>query len=337
MSNPLIPLPIFRPDGSVWLETALTLERRMRAIILSLPLLIAAGAGNAATYNSAVVRATCGAVPNVETQLLSSESVALGVSAGPPANSEANCSAGANAFAGSGVARVNASIENPGSDDSLALIRGDASAYAEVSYDLIVAAPITETDPFEFSINMDASGSISAFSRRLISDTGAFLNSGQIISAGLVLSGSLRSNRSQNETFEETISLRANPGESESASLSGDFTTPSIMVSPGDLITYTFRLSGGTSGQLYGQSASGDIAADRSLSFATSGPVFNMPDGYTVDIDEARIIDNRYYTPEMALPGETIAPSPVPLPAAGWALLSGMLALLALKRRQKTA
>lgn len=308
----------------------------MRTLILSVPLLIAAGASNAATYNSAVVRATCGVVPNVETHILSSEIGALSVSASAPVGSDANCAADATAFAGAGVARVFATVENTGSNaEDPGLIDSDASAFAAVAYDLVVSAPGGERDPFDFSINMDASGSISAFSRKLISDTEAFLNPAQTISALLTISGSLGSG-GQSETFEETINVRVNPGDAGSSSLSGAFTTPSITVRPGDLISYVFRLSGGTGGNLQGAAASGVVDADQSLSFTTSGSVFNMPDGYTVDIDEPRIIDNRYYTPEMALPGETVAPSPVPLPAAGWALLSGVLALLTLKRRQKT-
>ena len=309
----------------------------MHFSIISLALVLAAGAANAASVNNMVVRAACGSNLFVDTRISSPEIGALGVTAGPPANSEANCSAGANAFAGAGVARVTASIVNPGDDDSPVLIRGEASAFAQLSYDLRILAPITNPDPFDFSINMNATGSIGAFSRALFSDTGAFLNSGQIISAGLTASGSLRT-QNDRASFEETISVRVNPDENDNASLSGAFTTPSILVRPGEIVTVTFGLSGGTSGQLFGQAASGNVMADRSLSFATDRNVFNLPDGYSVQIDEPRLIGNRYFTPEMELPGDDIdPPAAIPLPAASWALLSGMLALLTLKRRRKGA
>lgn len=309
----------------------------MRLSMICLAFVCAAGAASAASVNNMVVRAACGGNLLVDTRISSPEIGALGVTAGPPANSEANCSAGANAFAGAGVARVSASIVNPGDDDSLALIRGEASAFAQLSYDLRVLAPITNPDPFEFSVNMNATGSIGAFSRELFSDTGAFLNSGQTISAGLTASGSLRT-QNESASFEERIGVRVNPGEDDQAFLGGAFTTPSIMVRPGEVVAVTFGLSGGTSGQLYGQAASGTVIADRSLSFATDRNVFNLPDGYSVQIDEPRLIGNRYFTPEMALPGDDIdPPAVVPLPAASWALLSGILALLALKRRRKVA
>ncbi|MEL7129108.1 MAG: hypothetical protein AAFU66_04685 [Pseudomonadota bacterium] len=300
----------------------------MRALALAFILAWTSIPTHAASLNTSVVRAGCGGNLNVDTRVLHPEIVGLGVSAGPPATSEVNCSAGASAFAGAGVARVQASIDNPGRDDSTALIRGEASAFAQLTYDFIVKALITDPDPFEFSINMSASGSIGAVSNELFSDTGKLLNAGQVISSGLRITGSLRT-RSDSDNFEERIAVRVSPGEEDTGVLSGDFTTPSILVTPGDRITFTFGLEGGTSGQLIGQSASGRVSAERSLSFSTRGPVFNVPDGYAVLIDEPRLIGNRYYAPETPLP-----PAPVPLPASGWVLLSGLITVLVAGRRR---
>lgn len=305
----------------------------MRITSMTLAFVLVAGSASATTLHNISARASCGVNTDSTTQVLQTTAVSAGASAGPPANSEANCSAGANAFVGDGTIRTSASVINPGSDDSPVLIRGSAGASGWLSYSFRFIATKADPDPLTVSINMNATGTAFASSNKLISDTGAFLNSGQTISSLIRAFGSLSSG-GQSTSFEETASARANPGQTLSESLPGNFTTGTISVLPGALVTFSFGLDTGTGGQLFGAAAAGRVTADRSLSFATDRPVFNIPDGYLIEIDEPRIVDNRYFSPEMSLPSD---PSPVPLPAAGWALLSGMFALLSFKRRRKTA
>jgi hypothetical protein len=48
------------------------------------------------------------------------------------------------------------------------------------------------------------------------------------------------------------------------------------------------------------------VTGNGTLSFPTNGPVFNLPDGVTVDIPELNIIDNRWHDPRVS-----VAPSSV--------------------------
>lgn len=296
----------------------------MRRFALPLALLLSTAApAFSATFHNVTAKAQCGADNvdlNVET--LSTSPVLLGaVSAGP------NCGATATAQSSQGTTRVSAVIGNPGDDNDLTLTAGAAQASASISYSFFLATLITDPALVPFSVNLHALGSIQASSNALISDTGQFLNSGQVISTTLRASGSLSGNN-QVKTFEERISARVSPGNGETKTLSGDFTTPTIMVRAGDLISLTFGLSGSTSGQLFGAAATGNVNAINSLSFATVGDVFNLPDGYSVVIDEARIVNNRYTPPP------PLQMSAVPLPASFWGLFVGIAGLGVMRRRK---
>ena len=309
----------------------------MRNPLLLIALCLATGAVNAATVHNISTRASCGTATNSTTQVLQTNSLSAGSSVGPPANSEANCSAGANAFVGAGTIRTRASIANPGDDDSLELIRGSAGASGSLRYTFRILPIVSklDPDPLTVSINMNATGTAFASSNKLISGSGAFLNSGQIVSSLIRAFGTLSSG-GESASFEETASVRASPGQTFSESLPGNFTTETITVLPGSIVSFSFGLDTGTAGQLFVAPARGRGTADRSLSFATDRNVFNIPDGYRVEIVEARIVGNRYYNPEMTLPGDEIDPPVVvPLPAAGWVLVSGVLALLTLKGRRR--
>jgi hypothetical protein len=68
-----------------------------------------------------------------------------------------------------------------------------------------------------------------------------------------------------------------------------------------------------------------------SLSFAKSGPVFNLPTGFSAFSTDGSIVDNAWVDPRIA-----VGPPAVPVPASILFLLTGGLAIgLAGKRRSK--
>jgi len=73
-------------------------------------------------------------------------------------------------------------------------------------------------------------------------------------------------------------------------------------------------------------SADAHINAFNSLSFATLGPVFILPEGFTVNSVEANIVNNRWIDPRV---------SAVPIPAAIWLFGSGLMGLLGFSRRKR--
>jgi hypothetical protein len=238
---------------------------------------------------------------------------------------DGTCGAMSSTQSGGGTTRISASIQNVGGAGDLNLTAGKAQASAWISYSFFLATTSQASGPVPFSVNLHAQGSASAKSEKFITDQGQFLNSGQVISSSLRAFGSLSGN-GQAKTFEERASVRAHPGEEFFEALSGNFTTPTIMVEAGDLISISFGLDGSTGGQLFGAAASGNVSAINSLSFATEGDVFNLADGYSVVIDEARIVNNRYTPPPALI-------STVPLPAAVWGLAFGLAGLASLRRK----
>ena len=320
---------------------------RMRIFTLGLCLGLTAGAAQAATLHNISVRAQCGAIPAVDNAVLQTTPQTKAISAGSPLSTE-NCAASANAFVGDGTIRTLARIANSGADDSLKIVRGAAGASGWLSYSFRVNATgfNPNPNPLTLSVNMNATGTAFASSNKLISDTGAFLNSGQIVSSVVRAFGTLSSG-GESTSFEETASARANPGEVDSNGLSGAFTTGTISVRPGALVSFSFGLDTSTFGQLFGAKAVGEVRADRSLSFAMGGPVFNVPDGYLIEFEgDSPLVNNRYFGPD-GPPDDPVDPvdpvdpidplTPVPLPAAGWALLTALMGLVALKRRRRVA
>lgn len=301
----------------------------LRTLTLSAALALTAGLASATTLHTISARATCGTNTDITSIITQPNPLSAGASAGPPASSLANCSAGASAFVGLGTIRTSATITNPGRDDGLNSIRGSAGASGSLRYSFRFIPTTPDPVPLSVSVNMNAVGTAFASSEMLISPSGAFLNSGQIVSSVIRAFGTLSSG-GQSTSFNETASVRANPGQSKSDSLPRNFTTGTILVRPGALVSFFFGLDTSTVGTLFGAPATGRVQANRSLSFATDRPVFNIPDGYRIETEETRIVNNRYFDPETPLPD---APAPVPLPAAGWALLCGIFALFSLKRR----
>ncbi|MEP7366695.1 MAG: PEP-CTERM sorting domain-containing protein [Acidobacteriota bacterium] len=104
--------------------------------------------------------------------------------------------------------------------------------------------------------------------------------------------------------------------------IGGAFTTPSILLAPNTTQPFRLTLSGGT-----GANGSGNANLDfvDTMSLPTTGPVFNLPSGYTVDIPDLYVFDNRFLPPGTG--------GAVPEPSS-LAMMGGGLALLAIARRR---
>ncbi|THH37443.1 hypothetical protein E4Z66_11105 [Aliishimia ponticola] len=284
-----------------------------------------ASAGAAATLHNVSVVASCGVEPpDSETVTLSTTGISLNANAGTgPAGA---CGASAIASANAGTVRAQALVANPGFDNVQQQNNGRATASASVTYQFTLRSDFIGVAPVPISINLHATGSVSATSTALFNDQGSLLNGGQRTSASLRAFGAI-SDGALSYTFEERISVSANVGDSEFDSLSGSITTPKVLLRPGETGSISFGLASSASGLLAGLEAVGFANGGNSVSFALEGDVFNLPDGYFIDIDEPRIANNRYSRAD--------TPSPVPLPASAWFLAIGLVGLRTLRKRAK--
>lgn len=101
--------------------------------------------------------------------------------------------------------------------------------------------------------------------------------------------------------------------------------TETILVDPRRPLSLIFQLRG-TANARPNTDLVGDAQFNSysSLSFNPDGPAFFVPEGFTVNAPSLGIFDNQWIDPRVAAP----VPSPVPLPAGGLLLLSGLLAFL---------
>ncbi|MGE0387362.1 MAG: hypothetical protein AB7Q97_21760 [Gammaproteobacteria bacterium] len=92
-----------------------------------------------------------------------------------------------------------------------------------------------------------------------------------------------------------------------------DFVTPTLTVQSGVPVPLLLRIITTTDVvSRDGGAASAAASFHDTLTFAPEGPVFILPEGYTASSAQAGIVDNRL--------------APVPVPAAGWLLLSALVA-----------
>ena len=115
--------------------------------------------------------------------------------------------------------------------------------------------------------------------------------------------------------FEETVQLKSDE-------LTIDISKP---------ISISFYLEGRAISQASNGAVSfADLDAFNTLSFANSGPVFDLPEGYTVNSVSAGIVNNRWIDPRPSQPQV----STVPLPAGGLLFLSAFGVLWGLSRKR---
>ncbi len=100
-------------------------------------------------------------------------------------------------------------------------------------------------------------------------------------------------------------------------SLTGTTVTNSFWVTPNTPIDIALRLHVGYQGMSIASSwASGNVDFSHTAGFATSGPVFNLPEGYTVNSDDGAIVNNQ----SGGAPNGVDTPEPSQFAALGLAL-----------------
>lgn len=236
------------------------------------------------------------------------------------------CTGSASAIATGGRVGVAAFVS--GSTFSASPFDASSSAFAELRYTARLKAPIQQAGvAVPVSLNLSLTGDLGGTVARVFDpDTGAELGPSRQTSASLIWKGAI-SHDGISQTFGDRQTRINTPSDEVFSLLPVELpiTTPSVLVKPGETFGFSFSLEAKAGGFLQYTANSASAAALNSLTFAQTGPVFNLPDGYFVEIDEATIQNNRYVP---------ITPAVVPLPAGGFALLLALGGLAALRRRQ---
>lgn len=112
------------------------------------------------------------------------------------------------------------------------------------------------------------------------------------------------------------------------AAIGGTFPTPTISLPMNTPFTLSLALEVGVNAFSEGTSAFSDFLS--TLTFATAGPVFNLPDGLTINSVDGGIVNNRFGS---SGPDPDPDPQPVPEPASLLLLGTGMLTAAGCRRR----
>lgn len=239
---------------------------------------------------------------------------------------EGLCTGGAVAIAVGG--RVGASAFVSGSRVDSSFFDASSSGFAELRYSATVKAPIQQAGvPVPVSINLFLEGNLGGEVARVFDEvSGVEVAPNRQTVASLIWKGSI-TGEGNAQTFGDRRELISTPSDEAAALLpvALPIVTPTVMVMPGKAFSFSFGLEAKASGLLQYIGSSASASALNSLTFAKTGDVFNLPDGYTIEIAEATIQNNRY-VPVVAT---------VPLPAGGFALVLALGALGALRRRQR--
>lgn len=162
------------------------MQKRIFGLVAGFAAILASASGAATLHNVSVV-ADCGE-GGISSASETLSPTGLSVGAGDGA---AVCSATATASANSGTVRVLAEVSNPVLDNILDVNQASARASASVSYSFTLRSDFVGVAPVPVSINLHATGSVSANSEPLLSDQGAFLNAAQRASASLRAFGAI--------------------------------------------------------------------------------------------------------------------------------------------------
>lgn len=139
------------------------------------------------------------------------------------------------------------------------------------------------------SVNMAISGEVAA-----AVDTNASFTRG----ASASLESGVRINNGSLKRYDKSVAVtNSTSSETETDPFDGTFVATATInwVQPFSVSMY---INGRSSVSGYGDSTTtASVNALNSLSFATSGPVFNLPEGFTINSVEANIVNNRWIDP----------------------------------------
>ena len=215
------------------------------------------------------------------------------------------------------------------------VLNGTDAAAAFRLDDVIISGPGTGFLPT--SLNMNLSGGLNATTfAQLGTGNGAEANASASVSIGVSIAGTLfRGTQSISSLW--NVDTQSGGGSTFEDGLLTGYTgaqtalaTPTVMVPIGSSFVVVLNLSTtvdtNTSNTILGARRQADASSDfdSTFSFALSGPVFDLPDGYTANSASGLIVDNRWLG--------IGAPSAVPEPSS---LLLVMAGLLGFVRRLK--
>ena len=243
------------------------------------------------------------------------------------------CSASSRARASKGSIGIRANIDGGNLFEDQ--IEASASASARLSFNVAILKPNGYSGgDIPFSFNLDLTGDYSGNISSAQTLDGVVIPTGRSVSAGvrIITDGA---SQSVGETGYDLNTYDIAVDSSFGAPLTASYSSAVRMVDPDKNVSFSFGLDGGTSAFLALSQMKGNVSAFNSLTFSRTGAVFNLPDGFSIDIPEANVFGNRYF-------GEDFDPnavSPVPLPASIWGLVLSLWGIGALRglsaRRQR--
>ncbi len=266
------------------------------------------------TNGFGVSNAPCGGAPGFDIQEIDGSGVS-----GAFSTSGTNCQASVSAEAGGGVVAVEATYTKNDGDS----VRGRVLAFGSSSYDIVLIPPASYTGgliPFSFAA--DLSGSVSAFSESLTRSSGRFGVAS--IEAQIGFTGRTSNFNVFTRTDSASVSVTAiadqnTPVDVANDSLPGALQTDVALIDPTRLLTIGMSMTATAGAAGFGDfNALGIADASQSLTFRSEGPVFDLPDGWSVDVPEANIFDNVWFDPR-----EVPEPSTAILAIAAMGLLAG--------------
>jgi hypothetical protein len=208
------------------------------------------------------------------------------------------CDFGGTARAGNGAVGINLGLETTPGLGGHAI--GDVEVITETLIEITISAPVGFAGgeiPVSFSAHLAGSTSAS-----IVSSPNFARGGSASVTAFTSIAGSriAAPDAFASATANAVASALSFGTPEVDGELLPEFLTPAtIFVDPSQPIEVLFRLTAGVGHSAYNDSViSLDVLALDTLSFALSGPVLNLPPGFTANSEFGMIVDNVYVIPE---------------------------------------